>query len=73
MNSIPTAEEMEQSGEYESYQQMMIAFAKAHVKAALEAAAEQAKAKENPQDYGSGEIWIDKKSILNAYPENKIV
>lgn len=49
-----------------------VEFAKLHVKAALEAAAENAQAKENPADYGTGEIWVDKKSILSAYPESNI-
>lgn len=42
MDKIPTAEEMEQSGEYDDHQSMMIAFAKLHVKAALKSAAEKA-------------------------------
>jgi len=50
----------------------LIQFAKLHVKASLEAASEQAVAKENPADYGTGEIWVDEKSILNAYPLNNI-
>ncbi len=40
-----------------------------HVRAALEKAAEEAVAKEDPQDYGTGKIWVDKNSILRAYPE----
>lgn len=43
-----------------------------HVQAALEAAAENAEAKEEALDYGTGEIWVDKNSILNAYPLENI-
>lgn len=65
MSKIPTAEEFfEQDG---TYPELAIQFAKLHVKAALEAAAENAVAKENPNDFGTGEIWVDSKSILNAY------
>jgi hypothetical protein len=51
---------------------IMIEFTKLHVQAALEAAGEKAIAKENPSDYGTGEIWVDEKSILKAYPLNNI-
>jgi len=51
---------------------IMIGFAKMHVEAALEAASENAIAKENPSDFGTGEIWVDEDSILNAYPLNNI-
>jgi len=50
----------------------MIEFARKHVKAALKAAAENAIAKERQEDYGTGEIWVDKKSVLDSYPENLI-
>jgi hypothetical protein len=50
----------------------MIAFAKLHVEAATKAIAEQAIAKEDPSDYGTGKIWVDKDSILNAYPLTNI-
>jgi hypothetical protein len=46
--------------------------AKNHVEAALNAAARKARAKENPADYGTGEIWVDKESILKAYPLENI-
>ena len=75
---IPTAEEFLNSEEYYSVsndydtQKAMIKFAKLHVEKALEAASEKAIAKENPSDYGTGEIWVDEKSILNAYPLNNI-
>ena len=46
---------------------------KLHVEAALKAAAENAIAKETPADYGTaGGIWVDKKSILSAYPLENI-
>jgi len=47
-------------------------YARHHVKAALKAASENAVAKEDPADYGTGEIWVDEKSILNAYPLDNI-
>jgi hypothetical protein len=49
-----------------------VKFAKACVQEALIIAADNAVAKENPSDYGTGEIWVDKKSILEAYSLNKI-
>jgi len=72
---IPTAEEMEMSDKYDSYQAMMIDFARMHVEAALKAASEQARAYVD----GNGE-WmpvqssasINKQSILNAYPKELI-
>lgn len=50
----------------------MIAFTKLHVEAALKTASERAIAKENLAAYGTGEIWVDKQSILNAYPLTNI-
>ena len=50
----------------------MIEFAKLHVQAALEAAADKAIAKENPSDYGTGEIWVDSSSILKSYSLDNI-
>lgn len=49
-----------------------IEFAQAHSEAALKAAAENAEAKENSNDYGTGKIWVDEKSILSAYPLTNI-
>lgn len=70
MDKIPTAEEMEMSGQYDDYQSMMRAFAKLHVKAALEAAAKQAT---GVIDNEWNEAVIDKDSILNAYPDKLII
>ena len=50
----------------------LIEFAKLHVKAALQTASEEAIAKEDPKDYGTGKIWVDEKSILTAYPLTNI-
>lgn len=87
MDKIPTAQEFLEKQEWKIAHNLdrdgiaypsthcedrMIAFTKFHVEAALKAAAEQAKAKENPADYGTGEIWVDKDSILSAYPLNLI-
>lgn len=78
MEKIPTAEELMQSKNGDDYthweeiHDMLIEFAKLHVEAALKAAAEKAKAKENPSDYGTGEIWVDEDSILKAYPPTNI-
>ncbi len=77
-NKIPTAEEFRKSQPesplYSGFEvnKFLIEFAKLHTKAALEAASEKAIAKEDPQDFGTGEIWVDKNSILNSYPENLI-
>ena len=81
---IPTAEEFLEMNPFASYwydekskttvcrsdevEKIMKEYAKLHIEAALKAASEKAKAKEDPNDYGTGEIWVDKKSILSAYP-----
>lgn len=74
---IPTAEfileAIEAAGkDKEAALSYIRSYGKVHAKQALQAAAENAIAKENPADYGTGEIWVDKKSILNAYPESNI-
>lgn len=48
----------------------MIEFAKLHVEAALKAATNNAKMDSDPFDYE--DEWIDKDSILNAYPLENI-
>ena len=60
MEKIPTAEEMEMSGEFESYQDMMIKFAKLHVEAALKAASEATL------------LYDFKEEITNSYPLENI-
>lgn len=54
-----------------------ISYAKLHVKAALEAAADNAELKAYPYngcpECGRDDMDVDKNSILNAYPENLIV
>ena len=72
MNNIPTAEEMESSGEYDDYTSMMIAFAQLHVKAALVAAADNAELR--TENMGSSEFQtvVDRNSILNAYPKENV-
>lgn len=82
MEKIPTAEEMEASGKYESYQSMAIAFAKLHVKAALEVAAKSARIQIpetnlDPQDLerARGMLFryqVSEDSILKAYPLSNI-
>ena len=84
MKTIPTAEKLliEEIKKFstpltpEALQLLVINVANEHasnhVKAALKEASEKAIAKENPQDYGTGEIWVDKESILNAYSLNNI-
>jgi len=72
MEKIPSAIKFFHDSKERDLFVIMQEFAKAHVKAALEAAAEKAIAKENPKDFGTGEIWVDEKSILNAYPDNLI-
>lgn len=71
-HEIPFPEDLESSGEFDDYHSMCVAYAKMHVKAALEAAADRAVVKENPEDYGTGKIWVDRDSIINAYPVNDI-
>lgn len=82
-NDIVTAEqhlkkyEVEDSGpggsDYRILDQALIEFAKLHVQAALEAAADNAVAREDPSDYGTGQIWVDEQSILTAYNLNQII
>jgi hypothetical protein len=82
MKKIPTVEEF-MTDEYQikhygtillKPKQAAIEFAKLHVKAALEAAADNAEV-----DYWRGDCQccqsnkIDKRTILNAYPETNIV
>lgn len=64
----------DQSGVYneQDITHTMIEFAKLHCKAQSEAICDKAIAKENPQDYGTGEIWVDNNSIINAYPLTNI-
>ena len=76
METIPTAIEWLKPHVHHSQlkelEDCMLKFAKLHVQAALKKASEKAIAKENPRDYGTGEIWVDKESILNAYSLNNI-
>jgi hypothetical protein len=86
MEKLPTAEEFAKyeltlqhinlnektSWKWSDVQILMITFAKLHVQAALQVASETARAKEDPADYGTGEIWVDKQSILSAYPLTNI-
>lgn len=82
MSNIPTAEEMALKWEYANMNAMgtekqgskelsiatfMIEFAKLHVQAALKAASENVEIDGNiPED------WINKNSIINAYPIDNI-
>lgn len=84
MNKIPTAEEyfdgsnlgLTDNTEYQYCKDTVIKaaikFTQLHREAILEAAADRAVARENPSDYGTGEIWVDEESILNAYPKSLI-
>lgn len=82
-NDIPTAEDFLHNYPwipmYEEVKEVMIAFAKLHVKASLEAAANNVKTKEKRKTIRASHgseihtiIIVDKDSILNAYPENLI-
>lgn len=51
---IPTAEEMEESGEYDDYTSMMLAFARMHVTAALEAAHRNQQLPEEDLEFTTG-------------------
>lgn len=64
-NKVMTAEEMEQSGQYDDYQSMMIAFAQMHVNAALQEAADNVS---HFHKVYNKTFLINKKTILNAYP-----
>ena len=69
-HNIPWSQDVEKY--YGAINASMIEFAKIHVQAALEAAADKAEAKENPLDYGCGGIWVDPQSILKSYPLSNI-
>ena len=80
MDKIPTAEELADGmlgkGHYPTYTpDAMIEFAKLHVKAALEAAYKNGKIVNVTYSHPDSSEWdksIDRKSILNAYPEENI-
>ncbi len=78
MDKIPTAEEFALSDKWERVIdhvtiKRMKDFAQLHVKAALEAAAKNANIiDERDGDSGEGDFYIDKKTILNSYPESNI-
>jgi hypothetical protein len=83
MNEIPTAESILEYlipdcktamsvKQYENAINAIKIHTEYYVKAALEAAADNAEAKQDHSDYGTGSIWVDKKSILNAYPSSLI-
>lgn len=72
MKKLPTAEEFLNSKQYDWVEDInttecMIEFAKLHVQAALESAAEKL-----PYDDKLNQDMLVKKSILNAYPLNNI-
>ena len=81
MSKIPTAEEFIQQfakdfktkyeGNGGTVANLMIEFAKLHVKAVLEAASEKADTCEKAVSRGH-ETVVDKDSILNAYPLSNI-
>ena len=74
-SKIPTAEELNEQFFGDEYRtdtnDLLIEFARLHVKAALEAAAEKA---ETERGYLNNlpVIYVTKKSILNAYPLDNI-
>lgn len=51
---------------------MMIKFAQLHVRAALEAVAEDLAAREEPDEFRRGDSWANRKPIEAAYPLNLI-
>ena len=67
-----TIEEMEQSGDYESYQSMAIAFAKYHVQEALKAATQEISVSIYYDEGENPFTEIDYNSILNSYPLDNI-
>lgn len=68
---IPTWEELESSGQFDDYGAMARYWCRLHVKAALQAAADNAKYKVFEMD-GNLPFTMDEDSILNAYPPDKI-
>lgn len=81
-NKIPTAEEfcknytrLRSAMAIQDLIECMNEYAKLHVKAALEAAAENVcmEHEEGSVINPEGDWYINKKSILNSYPENLII
>ena len=85
MSKIPTAEDFFfdfpglpvyiESYSPEDFSKILIEFAKLHVKAALEAAANNVEVSielSNPYDPESEYAEVNKQSILSAYPESNI-
>jgi len=72
MEKIPTAEEFNNDIRYVTYSldEKLITFAKLHVEAALKEASENARLKELEIHLSDGSV--DKYSILNSYPLDKI-
>lgn len=80
MSKIPTAEEFIEQNVPSTctvLPEWLTEFAKLHVKAALKAAADNAELKAYPYsgcpECGRDDMYVDKKTILNAYPENFII
>ena len=79
MKIMVTAEEYYETSKFgkRSIPELMIEFAKIHVKAALESAATKAELKEYDEyQFGGGYVTkmeIDENSILDSYPENLIM
>lgn len=73
-SKIPTAEELNEQFFGDEYRtdtnDLLIEFARLHVKAALKHAAEKATLK--CDDFGDMDAYINKSSILNAYPLDNI-
>lgn len=65
---MKTATDFLDKGNYNNTTDMMIEFAKMHVKEALKEASEKA----TTDGYGDGYAGIDEDSILNAYPLENI-
>lgn len=87
MSKIRSWEELEASGEFDDYTSMAQHYAKAHVQAALQAAADNAELIEEDRPWDDGQptvtrynsngadetFIVKKESILNAYPLTNIV
>lgn len=74
-NKIPTWEEAEASGKWDDYDSMYRDLCKLHVEAALKSAAKNGKLKYKARKQGNwvmADAYLDKKSILDAYPLTNI-
>lgn len=71
-SKIPTWEEAEASGKWDDYGSMYRDLCRMHVEAAKKEIAEKGQVSFEPGDYDGSTAYIDKESIMSAYPLNNV-